>query len=188
MPERRLQWVVRLVSLMTYLAVLINKSHSFILGAMRTIFQQHALVCFASLFVSPPSLMSKIYMLANNHHGPETNPDFKFWALTLSSCSVNIIYTFVSHLIPWTSHTDYMGNIDIHFLFITHISMLFVALRAFNDIHDHDHTPDLKFPENKANQNERCLRRSHLTGFDRRTCPCAMCFIGPAGPTSRTST
>lgn len=63
---------------MTSLAASINKFHLFILGAMRTTFQRHVPASFASLLASPPSLMSKIYMPANNHHGPEANPDFKF--------------------------------------------------------------------------------------------------------------
>jgi len=65
-------------STITCLAISINKSPLFILGAMRTTFQRHAPASFASLLVSPPSSMSKIYMPANNHHGPEANPDFKF--------------------------------------------------------------------------------------------------------------
>jgi len=70
---------------MTYLAVLINKPHSFILGAMRTTFQRRAPVSFASLLLSAPSLMSKIYIRANNHHGPGANPDFD-WALAYPLC------------------------------------------------------------------------------------------------------
>lgn len=49
--------------------------------------------------------------------------------------------------------TRTIRTISISIFIITHISMLYLALRPFfsfsNDIHDHDHAPDMKTPEDK---------------------------------------